>query len=234
MDLITPEQKESLARAQAAIQAQLQALPQNQKIGILVVLLALIGGGYWYLFFSPLQTQIEVVREEITGLDQKIKIDEAKVRRLDELKKEYEAIKIDLVRLQEELPPEEEAALLLKQISEMSRPKGLELNSWKPSGRTESENGLYVALPVSINMTGGYHAIATFFDQIKNLKRVVSVSGVSLGSATVVEASQGAVQVGGPTIDRAAEAQVRIQVNFTVTAYAAPRRSSEEGDSSAQ
>jgi len=186
------------------------------------------------VFFSPLHTQIEVVREEITGLDQKIAIDKDKVRRLDELKKAYEVMELDLVRLQEELPPEEEAALLLKQISEMSRPKGLELISWRPGGRAESENGLYVALPVSINMTGGYHSIATFFDQIKNLKRVVSVSNVTLGSATVVEASHGAVHVGGAGGDYAAEARVRIKVNFTVTAYAAPRKSNKEGDASAQ
>ncbi len=234
MDLITPEQKESLARAQAAIQAQLQALPTNQKIGILVVLLALIGGGYWYLFFSPLQIQIDGVREEIAELDQQITIDEAKAGRLDELKKEYEEIGLDLVRLQEALPPEEEAALLLRQISEMSRPKGLDLTSWAPGGRTESENGLYVALPVNINMSGGYHEIATFFDQIKNLKRVVSISAVNLGSATVAATSQGAAQVGRNTVDRAVQSQVRIQVTFTVTAYASPRRSSKEGDASAQ
>ena len=234
MDLITPEQKETLAKAQAAVQAQLQALPQNQKIGILAVLVVLIGGAYWYLFFSPLQTQILVVREEITGLDQKITIDEAKAGRLEELKREYEEIELDLVRLQEELPPEEEAALLLKQINQMGRPKGLDLNTWTPGGRTESENGLYVTLPVSINMTGGYHAIATFFDQIKNLKRVVSVSGVNLGGAEVKEEGEGAVQVGGTAVDRAAKTQMRIQASFTVKAYASPRGASKEDDASAQ
>ena len=229
MDLITPEQKESLAR----VQAKLQALPQNQKIGILVALLALIGGGYWYLFFDPLQIKIVAVHEEITELDRKITIDEAKVRRLDDLKTEYEEIRIDLVRLQQELPPEEEAALLLKQISEMSRPKGLDLISWTPGGRVESDDGLYVALPVSINMTGGYHAITTFFDQIKNLKRVISVSGVSFGRAQVV-ASEGAVQVGGTADDLVGQTEMRIQAVFSVTAYAAPRGSSKEGDASAQ
>ncbi|HIN33082.1 MAG TPA: hypothetical protein EYM83_03955 [Nitrospirales bacterium] len=234
MDLITSEQKESLARAQAAIQAQLQVLPLNQKIGILVALLALIGGGYWYLFFSPLQIQIDSVRGEITELDQQITIDEAKAGRLDELKKEYEEIGLDLARLQEALPPEEEAANLLQQISEMSRPKGLDLTSWTPGQRNESKDGLSVALPVTISMSGGYHAIATFFDQIKNLKRVVSVSGVRLGSATLEEASQGAVQVGGTEDDRAAQSRMKIQGSFTVTAYASPRGSSKEGAASAQ
>tara|TARA_B100000315_G_scaffold259885_1_gene317862 strand:- start:3547 stop:4251 length:705 start_codon:yes stop_codon:yes gene_type:complete len=228
MDLITPEQKERLGNAQVAIRGWLQALSQNQKIGMLIVFLVLISGGYWYLFFSPVQTQIGILQEEIAGLDQKIRVDEAKVRRLDELKKAYKEIEADLARLQDELPPEEEAALLLKQISEMSRPEGLELNSWAPGGRTESDNGLYVALPVNVSMAGGYHAIATFFDQIRNLKRVVSVSGVDLGSATVVKRSQGTVQMGGVAANSVAEPQVKIQVKFTLLAYAAPRGNRRE------
>ena len=233
MDLISPGQKESLAKAQDVIQAQLQALPQNQKIAILIFVVAAIGGLYWWLSFTPMETQIATVREEIADLDQKIQIDEAKVRRLDELKKEYAEIETDLVRLQEALPPEEEAALLLKQISQMSRPKGLDLISWTPGGRVESETGTYVSLPVNIQMVGGYHAITTFFDQIKNLKRVLSVTGATLGSATLEKTTEGAVQVGVVTDDRSSRTEVRIRASFTVTAYAAPRGSSTEGDVSA-
>jgi type IV pilus assembly protein PilO len=93
---------------------------------------------------------------------------------------------------------------LLKQLSDMGVRLGLDIRLWKPGVRVEDPSKLFVKLPFSVELAGGYHTAALFFDRINNLPRIVSVSGVRMTNPKVEQ-------------DR-----VVIQTSFDLTAFVAP------------
>ena len=44
----------------------------------------------------------------------------------------------------------------------------------------EKPEGFYARIPISMTVTGNFHEIATFFDSLGRLRRIVNVSDISL------------------------------------------------------
>src|SRR5437879_12726619 len=72
--------------------------------------------------------------------------------------------------------------MLLKQVSDLGIRLGLDIKLWKPSIKTEDPSKLFVRMPVNVEISGGYHTAAIFFDGINALPRIVTVSGLKMGA----------------------------------------------------
>ena len=192
-----------------------KAIPMNQKIALLVLLLAAIGGGFYYviedpdamLFSDTYGQKIKTLQAEIVKLDTEINTNKEKVKNLEELKRLSAELEIQLARNQEHLPPESEAVSLLKQLSDLGTRIGLSLRIWRPGGRQEDPSRLFVRLPADVEMTGGFHTLALFFDRISKLPVIINVSKIKMGSGKMEK-------------DR-----VSIQASFQITAFASPSAS---------
>lgn len=185
----------------------LRTVPLAQKIGLLVLTLAGIVVGFYYYIVEPKTTEIAGLQTEISKLDGDIQTLSIKVKHLDELIAASKQLEIELAKKKERLPPEEEAVMLLKQVSDLAIRLGLDVKLWKPSAKTEDPSKLFVRMPVNVEVAGGYHTAALFFDRINNLPRIVTVSGVKMGS---------------PKTDKG---RVVTQTVFDLVAYAAPQES---------
>jgi len=181
-----------------------KAVPMQQKVLLLIILLCGIGYGYWYFFDDPLQTNIDMLKVEIGKLDTEINANKEKVKNLEELKRANVELEKQLAKNQERLPPEDEAAQLLKQLNDLGTRIGLNLRLWRPSAREEDPSKLFVKLPTNVEMSGGYHTLALFFDRISKFPRIINVSNMRMGSAT------------------AQRDRISIQATFQITAFASP------------
>src|SRR5712692_2249757 len=184
--------------------AAFKAIPMNQKIAFLVLLLGGIGTGFYYLVEDPQQQVIQTLRTEVEKLDKEINTNKEKVKNLEALKQLNAELEKQLAKNQDHLPPESEAATLLKQLSDLGTRIGLSLKSWKPGSRQEDSSKLFVKLPADVVMTGGYHTLALFFDRISKLPRIINVSKIQMGAGKVER-------------DR-----VSVQATFKITAFASP------------
>ena len=184
--------------------AAFKAIPMNQKIALLVLLLGGIGAGFYYLVEDPQQHAIQTLRTEVEKLDKEINVNKEKVKNLDELKKLNAELEKQLAKNQERLPPESEAATLLKQLSDLGTRIGLNMRIWRPGSRQEDSSKLFVKLPADVEMNGGYHTLALFFDRISKLPRIINVSRIKMGTGKVEK-------------DR-----VSVQATFQITAFASP------------
>jgi type IV pilus assembly protein PilO len=110
-----------------------------------------------------------------------------------------------LAKKRERLPPEEEAVMLLKQVSDLGIRLGLDIKLWKPGAQTEDASKLFVRMPVNVEVAGGYHTAALFFDRISKFPRIITVSDVRIGSP------------------RVEQGRVVTQTVFDLVAYAAPQ-----------
>ena len=163
----------------------LRSVPLIQKVGLLLMVLAGIIVGFYYYVAEPKSAQIAALQGEIGTLDTQIQTLTIKVKHLDELIAASKQLEIELAKKKERLPPEEEAVMLLKQVSDLGIRLGLDVKLWKPSAKTEDPSKLFVKMPVNVEVSGSYHTAALFFDRINALPRIVTVSGLKMGAPKV-------------------------------------------------
>jgi type IV pilus assembly protein PilO len=182
-----------------------KTIPMGQKLALLGMVIIGIAALFYYYIESPQQEALAQLSTEIGRLDQEIQTNKAKTRSLEDLKRVNAELEQQLAKNQEQLPPEDEAATLLKQISDLGIRIGLNFKLWKPGARAEDSSKLFVRMPVDVEMSGGYHILALFFDRISKLPRIINVSKIKMG--------------GGKT----ERGRVSIQTTFELTAFASPR-----------
>ncbi len=183
----------------------LRTIPFMQKVAFLVLVLAGIVVLFYYYIAEPKSIEIANLQGEISKLDTEIQTLTIKVKHLDELIAANKQLEIELAKKKERLPPEEEAVMLLKQVSDLGIKLGLDIKLWKPGSKSEDPSKLFVRLPVNVEVTGGYHTAALFFDRINALPRIVTVSNLKMG------------------MPKTEKGRVVTQTIFDLVAYAAPQ-----------
>ena len=182
----------------------LRSIPLVQKVGLLLMVLVGILVGFYYYVAEPKSVEIAGLQGAIGTLDSEIQTLTIKVKHLDELIAASKQLEIELAKKKERLPPEGEAVMLLKQVSDLGIRLGLDIKLWKPSAKSEDPSKLFVKMPVNVEVSGGYHTAALFFDRINALPRIVTVSGLKMGA---------------PKIEKG---RFVTQTVFDLVAYAAP------------
>lgn len=182
----------------------LRTIPAAQKAAFLCLVVGGIVAGFYFYIAEPKSASIETVIADNAKLESEIQGLTIKVRHLDELIAASKQLEIELAKKKERLPPEEEAIMLLKQVSDLGVRLGLDIKLWKPGPRAEDGSKLFVRMPVNVEMTGAYHTAAIFFDRINQLPRIITVSGLKIGS---------------PKLE---QGRIVSQTAFDLVAYAAP------------
>jgi len=183
----------------------LRTVPVAQKIALLGIIIGGLSVAFYYYVVEPKNEIIAQVQTEIGKLDAEIQTLVIKVKHLDELIAANKQLEIDLAKKKERLPPEEEAVMLLKQLSDLGVRLGLDIKLWKPGNPSEDASKLFIKLPVNVEVAGGYHTAGLFFDRINKLPRIINVSDLRMGS---------------PRIE---QGRVVVQSLFDLTAFAAPQ-----------
>jgi len=160
-------------------------LPTYQKLLALFLINILIVAMFFWFFYLPQNNTIAGLQTDLAKLDSEIGIQRAKVEKLEQLKKENAELERQLAEKKEQLPPEAEVASLLKQVSDLGLRVGLDFKLWKPSAKKEDPSGLYAEIPVDVEVDGGYHTIAMFFDSVSKLPRIVNISNIKMGTPKV-------------------------------------------------
>jgi len=129
-----------------------KTIPTVQKLAIVSMVLIGIAALFYYYIENPQQEVLTQLTAEIGRLDQDIQINKAKTRSLEDLKRVNAELEQQLAKNQEQLPPEDEAATLLKQISDLGIRIGLNFKLWKPGARAEDSSKLFVRMPVDVEI----------------------------------------------------------------------------------
>ncbi|MBI5025577.1 MAG: type 4a pilus biogenesis protein PilO [Nitrospirae bacterium] len=165
-----------------ALNLDIKGAPPAVKIILAFLPAVILTVAFYFVVYSPKSKEITTLNAAITKLDKEILDSEVKVRRLDALKAENERLKARLKELQEQLPEEKEVSGLLKQVSDLGLESGLEILLWKPGAKKADPSGLYMEIPVSVELVGDYHNLGVFFSHVSRLKRIVNISNIKLGA----------------------------------------------------
>jgi type IV pilus assembly protein PilO len=152
--------------------------PSHYKIGAWLGVLLFFTYLYWQYLYKGPASQLEKATERIESLEGQIRHQNLIARNLPRVKEEVKILQVELSRALEELPNKQETSRLLQSISDLARDAGLEVQLFAERG--ESYRDFYGEKSVALTVRGGYHQIATFFDEVRRLPRIVNISGIAL------------------------------------------------------
>jgi type IV pilus assembly protein PilO len=161
------------------ITEQISKLSGWQRWLILLLILIVLGGIWYFLLYKPVYTDMDKLRAEIRKLDSQIQRQRlAKIKR-KKLQDEIKRIERNLKILQAKLPEEKEIPALLSTVTEMGRLNGLRFNLFKKE--KEIPKDYYTEIPVKIQVRGGFHEVASFLYKIGTMPRIIHVSELKMG-----------------------------------------------------
>jgi len=149
------------------------AWPAPARIGIIVILsVAILGGGYWFDTKGQLQT-LEDAQAKEQELKLAFEIKQAKATNLDAYRTQLQEMKKTFGAMLRQLPSKAEVADLLVDISQTGLASGLKFELFSP--KVEVPKEFYAELPISIRVTGSYHQFGTFVSDVAALPRIVTL-----------------------------------------------------------
>jgi type IV pilus assembly protein PilO len=162
---------------------QVLELPVPHKLGILAGAVLAVFLLYWLSFYSSVSKEHSKLKKDIYdigGLDEKI-MTETKIANNKEV---YISQKLELEEELKkallQLPDKREIDILLARISDKAIGSGLLVKTFRP--QPEEKREFYAAVPVELEVSGTYHQLGSFFDEIGHMERVVNVDSFSFGN----------------------------------------------------
>lgn len=167
------------------LQEQIKGLPDWQKWLLPVLFSLFILAGYYYLVHQPQASQIGELERKLGNIQEELIKSRKLAARLPAFKAQLKELGFQLAALVNKLPDDKEIPELLVQISGLGMQTGLEFTLFKPTG--EQRKDFYAEIPVEIEVFGGYHQVARFFDRISKLPRIVNITNLSMGDPKMVQ-----------------------------------------------
>lgn len=152
--------------------------PVQQRAGILIGTLALVGLLLWANMFSPAHTDYTDANEKLESLKAEVSKERRLAMNLEQYKREVRELDVKLEFALQELPDKSEIPELLSSVSGLAKESGLEVGLFKVNAERLDE--FYARVPVEISVTGAYHQVASFLDSVAGLPRIVNISQIEM------------------------------------------------------
>jgi len=147
-------------------------------LAVAVLLFTLLN---YFVWIGDLNDEAVGQDRQIAKLENDLIQKQAIANNLAEYRRQKEILEQKLQEALTELPNDANIDELLTQLNETGVRAGLDLTSVEP-GTELKEGTFYSKIPVKITLAGNFHEIATFFDLVGKLKRIVNISDISLRS----------------------------------------------------
>jgi type IV pilus assembly protein PilO len=166
--------KQDLLRQREVIENTLKTLNTAKKLLILFVTVLAIAGGFWYFIYQDNVAKIEQKKKEIEQAKNRLQQLKMAERKSKELEKQVAEAEAKLREMLVYLPDVKEIPSVLEKISQLGSKTGLkQLILFEPRGEELRE--FHAAIPIHLEMVGGYDNVGMFFDELSRTERVIKV-----------------------------------------------------------
>ena len=164
---------------------QFAKLPRAARIGTLAGLVAMIGAGYFFLFYQAKSEQLTGLRAKELELQRKLTEVRSIAANITAFESEIQELEVKLNDALRQLPNEQQLDALLTDISNLGKTAGIEIKSFKR--QDEVVHDFYAEVPIAIVFEGRYHDIGHFFDLVAKLPRIVNMGSIQMSVANQTE-----------------------------------------------
>ncbi len=161
---------------------QIARLPMAARWGLIGVCAGLVAGGYFLMVYRDTSTRLEKMRAQEFELQRRLSEVRSVAANLHEFEEEIARLELKLSKVLRQLPDNKELEVLLTDISNLGKKSGIEIKSFKR--KEEIEHGFYAEVPIAIELEGEYHDVASFFDMLAKLPRIVNMGTLKIKVAS--------------------------------------------------
>jgi type IV pilus assembly protein PilO len=155
--------------------------PLAARVGIAVLLLLVIlGAGYWFLGKAQLE-RFEAAQRSEQQLRNEFELKQRRAANLGAYQAQTEEMERMFASLVQLLPSSAEIPSLLEDISQAALAAGVEIELF--DRRPEVRQTFYARVPIQLRVRGGYEALAGFVSTISAMPRIVTVHDLHLRPA---------------------------------------------------
>jgi len=163
-------------------------LPLGGQLGVSAALAVLIGGLFWYLYWSDATVERDEKTAKLEALNKEIRALEVTAQKLGEFQREVALLEKKLETLKSILPPAKETPDLMRKVQALAAQSNLTINNFTPGPTVSKE--FYQEWPIAMGLVGNYHNLALFFDKVSRLPRLVNVNNIKITAMGAQTASQ--------------------------------------------
>lgn len=153
-------------------------LETRQRMLVGAGLIVLVFGVYWYFVLSGRRAETATVAAKVVDLRDQRNSKQKLVANMGQLQETVRELGAQLKQAEAQLPDSKEIPDLLSNISSAGRDSGLEMISFRQ--KAEQLRDFYAEVPVEVAVRGNYHQVATFFDRVGKLDRIVNVGDIAI------------------------------------------------------
>jgi type IV pilus assembly protein PilO len=143
--------------------------------GVAVLLVCAL---YWSFIYSGRRTYMAETVAKIETLRSQRDAKQKLIANLDVARAAVRDLKLKVHEAEVRLPDQKEIPDLLSSVSSAGREAGLEMLLFRL--KSERYQDFYAEVPVEVLVRGNFHQVATFFDRVSKLDRIVNVSDISM------------------------------------------------------
>jgi len=159
---------------------RLSKIPRAQRMVSYVGFYVLVTLAYGAVLYLPGSAKLQGLADNHAELVEQKSLVEARVKHKDRYEDEQVELEAQLKEAVRALPNQREMDGLLKGTSALAKKVGLEVRKFRPLPELRRE---YVAeVPVELEVAGGYHDVAMFFDRLSKSDRIVYVRDIEMNT----------------------------------------------------
>ncbi|MGZ3458449.1 MAG: type 4a pilus biogenesis protein PilO [Archangium sp.] len=159
--------------------------PPAVKFGGLAAAVVLMTAANFFFVIQPLEERMESQRAEQHKLDLELAEKSEIAQNLNERRREMDVLEQKLAEALTELPENKDVEELLAQINDIGKKSGLEIARVEPGPETVGKGDFFARIPIKMVVSGNYHEIAMFLQEVANMRRIVNVNNIKLDGAKV-------------------------------------------------
>ncbi len=148
------------------------------KYGVLLVIFLLIIAAGLYFDTRDQLSELENSQAQESKLKQEFTIKANKAAKLELYKDQLAEMKASFQAILRQLPEKTDVESLLVDVSQTALANGLEIKKFQPS--EEQKKGFYAELPIALEVSGGFHDLASFISGVAALPRIVTMHDLKL------------------------------------------------------
>ena len=130
---------------------------------------------------SEVERRLDKAKVEQARLDKDFIEKTGYANNLNQFRREKELLEQQLREALAELPEDKKIEDLLQLFQDRAQKAGLEIVTIQPSAPVADK--FYARIPIPMSVTGNFHEIATFFDALGRMRRIVNVSELGFDGA---------------------------------------------------
>ncbi len=157
--------------------------PPAVKFGGLAALVVLMTAANFFFVIKPMEEEMEALRAEQRKLDLELAEKSEIAQNLNERRREMDVLEQKLAEALTELPENKDVEELLAQINDIGKKSGLEISRVEPGAESFGSGDFFARIPIKMAVSGNYHEIGMFLQEVANMRRIVNVNNIQLTGA---------------------------------------------------